>query len=193
MVPGMTFMAVLFMAAGVAGDIWKEKIAGTMRHVVTTPSPLSGFWGGRVLALGTVFAALGIVALIAGKVLIRADIHNAVYAVLWITIFGGALYMAFVLMHTFFANARGATMLSNILIMLMGMVGGAFFPFEFMPDSLAKIGRHLPNGWAIIRFNEILSGRILPGRLMMDFGMMLVCAALLFIVVVRRLRRNFLF
>jgi hypothetical protein len=193
MFPCMTFMSVLFMAGGIAGDIWKEKISGTIRHVITTSSPLSGFWGGKVLALATVFASLGIVALIAGKALIRAEIHNAVYAVLWIAVFGSAMYMAFVLMHTVFANPRGATMLSNILIMSLGMVGGSFFPFEIMPEFLARIGRHLPNGWAIIQFNEILSGRIRPIQLMMDFSLMLVIAALLFILVVRRMRRNFIF
>lgn len=65
-VPGkVTFMAMLFLAAGVAGDIWKEKSTGTMRRVVVTPSTIAGFWGGRILAMGAVFAAVGMVALLA--------------------------------------------------------------------------------------------------------------------------------
>jgi ABC-type uncharacterized transport system permease subunit len=189
----MTFMAVLFLAAGVAGDIWKEKIAGTVRRVVVTPSLLAGFWGGRILAMGAVFAVVGVIALIAAKMLIRAEVHNAIYAVLWIVAFGSAIYMMFVLMHTFFSNQRGAAMLSNLLMMMLGMLGGSFFPFDLMPESLAKIGRCLPNGWALLQFSDILAGQIIPARLMLDFGAVLAFSALLFIVVVGRLRRSFLF
>jgi ABC-type multidrug transport system permease subunit len=193
MFPCMTFMAILFLAAGVAGDIWKEKAAGTMRRVVVTPSSLAGFWGGRILAMMAVFAAVGIVALLAGKVMIRMEIHSAVCAMLWIGAFGATMYMAFVLMHTFFPNQRGAAMLSNLLMMMLGMLGGSFFPFELMPESLEKIGRHLPNGWAILRFRDILNGQVLPSRMLMDFGAVLAVMAILFFVVTRRLRRNFLY
>jgi ABC-type multidrug transport system permease subunit len=92
-----------------------------------------------------------------------------------------------------FLNPRGATMLSTILMMILGMLGGAFFPFELMPASLAGIGRFLPNGWTLLRFKDILAGQVAPARLSMDFGVVLVFTALLFVVVVNRLRWKFLY
>ena len=169
MFPSMTFMALLFLAAGLAGDLWKEKVAGTLRHVVVTPGSMAGFLGGKLLALWAVFAVVGIVSLLAGKLLIRAEIHAAVLAMLWITVSGGALYMLFVLLHISFSNPRGATMLSNFLTMLFGMLGGCFFPFELMPHSLASVGRWTPNGRALLLFRDILSGQAQPLKITIAF------------------------
>ena len=193
MFSSMTFMAVLFLAAGLAGDIWKEKTAGTLRHIAVTPSSMASFLGGRILALWAVFAVIGIVSLLAGKILIRAEIHNAVFAVLWIIVTGGALYLSFVLLHTMVPNQRGAATLSNLLMMMLGMLGGSFFPFELMPKSLAGIGRYLPNGWALLQFNDILAGQAVQARLTTDFCAVLAFTTLLFVVVVRRLRWKFLY
>jgi ABC-2 type transport system permease protein len=192
MFPSMTLMAVLFLAAGLAGDIWKEKTAGTLRHVVMTPGSVAGFLGGKILALWTVFAAVGIVSLLSGKILIRAEIHGAVLAVLWVVACGGALYMLFMLLHTMFPSQRGATMLSNLLMMLLGMLGGSFFPFEIMPRSLASIGRWMPNGWALLRFKDILAGQTDPLKLATAFGIVLGITILLLAVAARRLRWRFL-
>jgi ABC-2 type transport system permease protein len=190
--PSMTFMAVLFLAAGLAGDIWKEKMAGTLRHVAVTPASVAGFLGGKVLALWAVFGVVGIVALLAGKLLIRAEIHSAVLAVLWIATSGAALYILFVLLHTMFASPRGATMLSSLLMMMLGMLGGCFFPFELMPNSLAVVGRWMPNGWALLRFRDILAGIADPLKLAAAFGIVVGLTMLVFAVVTWRLRWRFL-
>jgi ABC-2 type transport system permease protein len=188
----MTFMAVLFLAVGLAGDMWKEKMAGTLRHVAVTPASVAGFLGGKVLVLWAVFAVAGIVSLIAGKLLIRAEIHGAVLAVLWIATSGGAIYILFVLLHTMFAGSRGATMLSSFLMMMLGMLGGCFFPFELMPHSLADVGRWMPNGWALLRFRDILAGQADPLKLATAFGIVVGLTMLLFAVVAWRLRWRFL-
>jgi ABC-type multidrug transport system permease subunit len=193
MFTSMTFMSILFLAASVAGDIWKDKSFGILRQVAVSPRSLSGFLGGRIIALWTVFAIIAIVSLLVGKIWIRAEIHNAVFAVLWFTASGGALYLLFVLLHTSFRNPRGATTLSSLLMMLFGMLGGSFFPFEYMPDTLARIGRCLPNGWAMLQFKDILAGQVLPSRLAMDFCAVLGFTLLLFIVAAWQLRRKFLY
>jgi len=193
MFPSMTFMALLFLAAGLAGDLWKEKVAGTLRHVAVTPGSMAGFIGGKLLALWAVFAVVGIVSLLAGKLLIRAEIHSAVLAVLWITVSGGALYMLFVLLHTSFSNPRGATMLSNLLMMLLGMLGGCFFPFELMPHSLTSVGRWTPNGRALLLFRDILSGQAQPLKITIAFLIAGGITAALFSVAARRMRRKYIY
>lgn len=193
MFPSLAFIAVLFLAAGLAGDLWKEKTAGTLRHVVVTPGSMAGFLGGKVLALWAVFAVVGIASLLAGKFLIRAEIHAAVLAVLWIAASGGALYMLFVLLHTSFSSPRGATMFSNLLMMLLGMLGGCFFPFELMPQSLASVGRWTPNGRALLLFRDILSGQADPLRIAIAFLIAMSITAVLFSIAARRLRRSYIY
>lgn len=192
MLPSMTFLAVLFIAFGMANDIWKEKSYGTLRHVALTPASMAEFLGGKILALGIVFAAVGAVALLCGKLLLGAEIHGAILAVLWIAAFGGAMYVLLVLLNTFSPNPRGAMMLSNLLVMTLAMLGGCFFPFELMPNSLSRIGHWLPNGWALLRFRDILAGQINATGLAADFIIVLGLTALLLAAASRRLRRSFL-
>jgi len=148
MFPSMIFLAVLMLAFGLAGDIWKEKSSGTLRHVAMTPCSVAGFLAGKMLALWIVFAAVGAVALLCGKYLIGAQSREPVLAVLWIAACGGSAYMFLLILNTFFTSPRGATTVSNLLILTLAMLGGSFFPFDLMPDSLARIGRWMPNGWA---------------------------------------------
>jgi hypothetical protein len=61
-----------------------------------------------------------------------------------------------------------------------------------MPDSLARIGRLTPNGWAILRFREIIAGQTDPARLVIAFSAVLGITAMIFAVAARRLRWKFL-
>ncbi len=192
MFPSMVFLALLMLAFGLAGDIWKEKTGGTLRHVATTPGSVTGFLGGKVLALWIVFAAVGVVALISGKYLIGAQSREPILAVLWVAACGGVAYLFLVNLHTFFQSPRGATMLSNLLVMVAAMLGGAFFPLDLMPESLAAIGRWMLNGWALLRFREILSGQLDASGLALAFGAVLGLTALLFAATAWRLRWKFL-
>jgi ABC-type multidrug transport system permease subunit len=192
MFPTMTFLALLLLAFGLASDIWKEKTGGTLRHVVMTPGSLSGFLGGKMIALWIVFAAVGVVAILSGKYLIGAPSHGAAFAVLWIAACGGAAYIFLINLNTFFSSPRAATTVSNLFILTLAMLGGSFFPLELMPDSLVKIGRWTPNGWAMLRFREILDGQLSPIGLAGAFGAVLGVTAILFAAATWRLRWRFL-
>ena len=191
MFPSMTFLAVLMLAFGLAGDIWKEKSSGTLRHVAMTPCSVAGFLAGKMLALWIVFAAVGAVALLCGKYLIGAQSREPVLAVLWIAACGGSAYLFLLILNTFFTSPRGATTVSNLLILTLAMLGGSFFPFDLMPDSLARIGRWMPNGWALLRFRDIVSGQTDPVAIAIGFGAVLGLTALLFSAAAWRLRWKF--
>ena len=105
---------------------------------------------------------------------------------------GSMIYMLLMLLNTFFPSPRGAAMLSNLLVMILAMLGGSFFPFDLMPDSLAKIGRWTPNGWALLQFRNILAGQFNHAGLAAAFAVVLGITALLFAAVAWRLRWRFL-
>jgi ABC-type multidrug transport system permease subunit len=192
MFPSMTFLAVLFLAFGMASDLWKEKMCGTLRRVTVTPGSIAGLLAGKALALWIIFAILGSVSLLSGKFLIGAEIHNPIFGVLWIAASGGAFYMLLVLLNTLSRSQRSATMLSNLFVMTLSMLGAGFFPFEIMPGSLARIGRWMPNGWALLRFRDIIAGQADLAGLAAAFAAVLGVTALLFAVAAWRLRWRFL-
>ncbi len=193
MFPTMTFLALMFVAFGMANDIWKEKMNGTLRHVAVTRGSLAGFLGGKILALWTVFALVGVIALLSGKFLIGSESHNPVLAVLWLAVSGGAMYMLLLFLSTFFSNPRGATTISNLLVMTLSMLGGCFFPLDLMPDSLARIGRWTPNGLALQFFRNILTGQFNHIGLAVAFAAVLGFTVRLLAGAARQLRWKFIF
>jgi len=60
-----------------------------------------------------------------------------------------------------------------------------------MPGFLARIGRLTPNGWALLRFREILAGQAGAAAVASAFAGLAVVLGLLFAVAAGRLRRNF--
>ena len=72
---------------------------------------------------------------------------------------------------------------TNAFLFPLVMIGGAFFPFEAMPEWMAGIGRLTPNGWALERFKDIVTGTLEPtvllvtalGLLGVSFVMYLIC------------------
>lgn len=193
MFPSMTFLTILFLVYGMAMDIWKEKAQATLRHVAVTPGSIAGFLGGKVLTVWLILFIVSIVAFLSGKLLIGVEIHAAVAAVLWIVICGGTLYMLFLLLDISCPSERSATTFSNLLVFPLSMLGGAFFPFELMPRSLADIGSWTPNGRSLIVLTDILAARVTPAGLAVAFGAAFGSTIILFLLIAWRLRRKFIF
>jgi len=191
MFPGMVFMAVTFLAFGSSGDIWKEKLQGTLRRLVVTPVSVVQFMGGKVLALSVVFSMIGVVALLTGKLVLGIQIHNSALVVLWVAASGSGLYLLMLVLQTSVRNQRAGVVLANIVVMVLMMLGGSFFPFEIMPGFLARIGRLTPNGWALLRLSDLLAGRASAASVLLAFAAVIAVTGLLFVLVARRLRRSF--
>src|SRR5439155_24239797 len=90
----------------------------------------------------------------------------------------------------FASTPRGASVMGNLLMFPLAMIGGCFFPFEWMPDWMARIGRLTPNGWAIVQFKAILAGSSDGRQLAAAVAGLAAVTALAFALALRRLRRG---
>jgi ABC-2 type transport system permease protein len=191
MFPSMVFMSVLFLAYGYSGDVWKEKMQGTLRRFAATPGSARHFLAGKLLAVGVVYALLAAVALLTARLLLGMQVRNAGLVMLWIPATGGGLYLMMLILSTLAATPRAGSVLTNIAVMSLGMIGGTFFPFEMMPDFLSRIGKFTPNGWALLRLKDLLGGQAGAASIAMAFAAAAVVGSLLFVLASRRLRRGF--
>jgi ABC-type multidrug transport system permease subunit len=189
--PGMIFMAMVFLANGLSHDIWIERSMGTLRRAAVTPAPFAQFLAGRlmfVLFVGFSVALVGLPAMRWAGV----TISNLPLAILWLTLsaVGFYLILLFASVHSPTEQASGTVV--NLLIFPMMLVGGCFFPFEVMPAWLARIGQATPVGWTIVKFKAILAGSLDASALATSLGVLALAGALVFPLVLRRLRRKFL-
>ena len=89
------------------------------------------------------------------------------------------------------ATQRAASVLANLIIFPLAMLGGCFFPFEWMPKWMAVAGKLTPNGWALTQFKSILDGAVDSTHLGTAITLLAAFSALAFILTVRRLRSVF--
>lgn len=156
--PSMLFMAVLFIAQGMADDLWREKEAGTLRRAAVLPHALTTFLGGKLAAAAVIMAAVAIVVLVVLLWMGVASLRHVPAAVMWVVFAGTALHCIFLVLQLLASSRRGANVLSNVVMFPMMMIGGAFFPFEAMPAWMRAVGAWTPNGQALVQFKAILAG-----------------------------------
>ncbi len=189
--PSMIFMSLMFVANSMAGEIWKERLAGTLRRLASTPVSLMWYLAGRVLFVDFVLLCIGLVGVMAAHFMAGVPVANTPAAILWMVFSGEALYLCllFLVMHA--GSARTANIMGNMVIFPLAMLGGCFFPFDFMPKWMASIGQLTPNGWAVMQFQAILSGSSRMGSLAVSAAGLLAVSAIAFLLAARKLRAGF--
>jgi ABC-type multidrug transport system permease subunit len=190
--PGALILSILYISSALGADLWIERNLGVLRRIATTPAPIAGFLAGKMAAVALVSAALGIVALAFARLMLDVPAAGMPLAALWITCGGVLLYliMQFVQLHA--TSDRMARLLANLVLFPCAMLGGTFFPFEAMPQNLARVGRYTPNGFVVTRLREILDGDAAPGRIALGFAILLAVCAVTYLLSLDRLRRRFL-
>jgi ABC-type multidrug transport system permease subunit len=89
------------------------------------------------------------------------------------------------------SQQRTAGVLTTMILFPLLMVGGSFFPFEIMPEWLARIGRATPNGWALTQLGAILRGGARAADLAVPFAVLSAVGIACFLLAARRVARGF--
>ena len=187
--PSMVFMTVLFTVLGLSGDAWEEHKQGALRRLLGTPGGLAPMLAGKLLAATAVFLLVAVAAVVCARELMNIPVTNPMAAVLWLTLSGAVLLLLMSLLQLCATSQRTANIVAFLVVFPLGMLGGGFFPFEFMPEWMARIGRLTPNGYALVQLRALLEGPVAPARLAAIFAMLLAAGAALFPLALWRLRR----
>ncbi len=190
---GMLFLSVLLVAQGLAADVWRERSFGTLRRIAGTPQRLEFFLLGKLLAVAVILIIVTGAGLASGHFLLGLKVPNPALAIAWLVAFGLAFNLGTTAIEVHATNDRAGHMFTTFLVFLLGMLGGTFFPFEWMPEWLASAGKWTPNGWAMLRFKSILAGAINPWQQAAGFATLLCMGAIALLILTRRIRRSFLF
>ena len=187
--PAMLFMGLLFVANSYALDIWKEQSWGTLRRLATTPASLGALLGGRLISLTVILSGVAFVGVGGMRWFANVPVASVPLAAIWLIFSGTAFYLFLVAITVHAAGQRAANVVGNLIVFPLALLGGSFFPFEMMPDWMARIGRFTPNGWAITIFKSFVAGAAHIKDLLIGAGWMAVVGSLLFLIAVRRMRR----
>lgn len=188
--PGLLFMTLLFVAEGLAGDLWRERSQGTLRRAVASPRPLVAFLAGKLLAGAIVIIAICAVVMPIYLGLFGLAPGRLPLALAWAVFSGVVFHAGLMLIQLLASSQRTAGILTTMILFPLLMVGGSFFPFESMPEGLARIGRATPNGWALTQLKAILAGTAGPAELLLPLAGLGAVGIACFLLAARRLARG---
>jgi ABC-2 type transport system permease protein len=166
-----------------------ERIGGTLRRLLSTPSQkatiLSGKIGGR-LSMGLFQMA---VLIIVGAWIFNVNWGQSPVALAMVVVSFGLSAVALGVMMGAFAKTRSqASNLTVMFSMVMAALGGAWWQLEVTPPLYQKFVQIIPSTWAMKGFNEVIVKGNGPMEVLPITLMLIGFAILFFIIGVSRLR-----
>ncbi len=187
--PGMLLMALFFAGQGLGEDLWDERRLGTLRRVVASPAGVRPWLLGKLLCAAAVAAIVGIVGLGGGVLMLGLPLRAMLLGVPWMAVIGAAILLLLWPLVCVASSARAANVLTSAVMFPLLMLGGSFFPFEWMPAWMARVGSATPNGWLLLRLRALVDGRFEPWHLLGGLVAMAVLAVVVVPFCERRLVR----
>ena len=158
--PGITLMAIMFAANGLASDFWNEREQGTLKRLWFAPGQVLSFVGGKAVAAGLLIAGISGFALLIGFLYHAVPLSRLPSSLLWAGISGTALFAWFSTLQMMGKTRRAANLISSMLLFPLLLAGGSFFPFAALPDGMAAFGRLTPNGFVVDQLtNEMIAAQ----------------------------------
>jgi ABC-2 type transport system permease protein len=159
--------------------------------VAGAPAGIRPFLAGKLAAtLAVLLVAIGIT-FAAERLVFGTPMRACALAVAWSACAGVVLYGGLLVVQLAVASQRTASTVSGMVMVPLAMLGGCFFPLEFMPENFARFATYTPNGWMLIQLRSILSTRVAAAILARDFALLAAAGALLFELAGRLLNRRF--
>ena len=189
--PTLLMLALVFLASGLSEDLWAEKSSGTLRRALSLPHGGAGLLLGKLAASGLLLLGVAVSAVAVGRSLLGIPLAHPAAVAVWATLTALALFVLLVFLQTLASNQRAGALLTNLVATPLAMLGGAFFPFEAMPDWLADVGRRTPVGWAMIELKMLMRGPIDGVELAWACAGLAAFVLLFFLLALRRIEGPF--
>jgi len=187
--PGQMVTWVMTTLFGVAGFLVYERVNGTARRLAVMPTRNSTILGGNFTGRFALGAVQMIVMVAFGALVLSVPWGNDPLALAVMLIAFGMAGTAFGLMlGTFSRTMSQAGGLSILFAMLFAALGGCWWPLEITPPIYQTLVKVLPSTWAMLGLTDIIVYGKGLSDVWLNVVVLLVFAAIYFVIAVRRLR-----
>jgi len=161
-VPAWTVFAMFFIVIPLAGNMVRERSAGTITRLRTMPTGMAHFYGGKLIsysAIGLLQALLMISVgfwLLPQLGLAKLDMGSGFVPLFYVSIVVGFTASGYgLLIGTVFKTLHQAAIFGMVTVVIMAALGGIWVPLYIMSDTMVFIGRLSPMNWAFEAFNSV--------------------------------------
>lgn len=172
--PGMLVMFSLFAFLGGGVVLIYERQEGTLPRLMVMPIQKASFLVGKLLGIYLVGIAQITLLILAGAVLFNVNWGpDPIALILLVASFAAAATSLGILMGTFVRTPAQATVLNNIVVLVMSALGGAWWPLALEPEWLQVLGHIFPSAWAMDAFQDILARGLGTAAILPEVGVLL--------------------
>ena len=153
---GQLIIWVFIPLLGTSELMANERVWGTLRRLVTTPTRKPTFLIGMITGQFSYGLIQMVILVLVGAVLLKVPWGQDPLALLVLLVsFGLASVAMGTMMGTFTQTSSQANGLSIALGMVLGLLGGCMFPLEMFPPAVAKAVKILPTTWAMLGMTQL--------------------------------------
>lgn len=185
---GFVIMFVMMMIFFQTGVILQERRDGTWNRLLTTPASRASILGGYLLSLfltGTVqFTGLVVLTRLAFRAEWGPLLPLAVMAGSFILCAAGIGLLVASLVKT----PEQQNVIGTITVVATSMLGGVYWPLDFVSETMRRIGYLTPQAWAMDGFREVMLRGGSFEALLMPVGIMMAIATITLTAGVLRIR-----
>ncbi len=187
--PGMALMFLMYTVSYGGRNLLAERYAGTLARLLGTPTSAAQVLGGKLFGIFLTGLAQVSVLVIGTSLLFQLRWGDALaVAALIVAVTAAATGWGLVLAAVARTPAQVGS-LGTALMLVFGMLSGAFIPLSTFPGWLQTVAHISPNAWGLEAFTTLAQGgalsAIAPG-----LAVLLAMAAALFAAAVMMFRRN---
>lgn len=162
--PGIIVFALFFLVIPVSGSIIAEKSSGTFVRLKSFPNGILPFMAGKTfifLIVGSIQVFLmGLLAWWLFPVwfdLSPPEINKAFPIIVLTTLTTVLSALGFGMVAGSFSRSHGqAAMLGSVIVVMLAVISGTFFPIQWLPDPVRTVSYLSPLRWGIDNYLEIL-------------------------------------
>jgi linearmycin/streptolysin S transport system permease protein len=133
-----------------------ERVWGTLRRLVTTPTRKPTFLLGMISGQFSYGLVQMLLLVVIGVLLLKVPWGQNPLALLLLLIsFGLAAVAMGIMLGTFTRTPSQASGMSIALGMVMGLLGGCMLPLEMFPPAVANVAKVLPTTWAMMGMTQL--------------------------------------
>jgi ABC-2 type transport system permease protein len=155
-----TGFGAMFVMAGVLGTataLVSERLRNTLSRVMTTPTSVTAFLGGKLMAMMVLGIAQFALFILWGRLVLGVDWGRdplAVAAMVVLYVF--AATGLGVLVGSLCTTMAQASVIATFVTYGTSMIAGSWWPIEVAPPFMQQLARAFPQYWAVNGLNKIV-------------------------------------
>jgi ABC-2 type transport system permease protein len=155
-----TGFGVMFVMAGVLGTataLVSERLRNTLSRLLTTPTSVMAFLGGKLMAMMTLGVLQFALFILWGRFVLRVDWGRDPLAVLvMVVVYVFAATGLGILVGALCKTMAQAGVIATFVTYGTSMIAGSWWPIEIAPPFMQQLARAFPQYWAVNGLSKVI-------------------------------------